>query len=130
VKAVEQLPGHGRIVRCRCDRRAPSGDSHVPGVWPPSAGDDADERLPALLSLQRVRNDPKAAPGGLLRVLLVRRRGLPAAARLLAAPEGRPLEAHPRRADWPLEFAERVFSDGFHRRLIAGAHNNDSRPRV
>lgn len=56
------------------------GDDHVSFVRVCEARDDADERLPALLSLRGVRRDVEAASWGLLRVLLPRGFGLSAEA--------------------------------------------------
>ena len=61
----------------RCGRSGDRGSNHVPRVRLRQGRDDADRRVPALLSLRGLPDAPQAAGGRLLCVLLVCGRRLP-----------------------------------------------------
>ena len=87
VEPLEKRPfGHAGSISRLCSVASPRddhrGNDRLSRVRPRGAGDDADGRVPVLLHLSRVRRDALAAPGGLLRVLLLRGSPLSAEAAL------------------------------------------------
>jgi hypothetical protein len=58
----------------------PKGHDHLPALWAQGVRDHADRRMPVLLRVSGLRRDASPTRGRLLRLLLVRRQALPAAA--------------------------------------------------